>query len=115
MNIQIPRIQSIGFALILMLLPLIIAGVSCWNTQLVHENSRWVAHTHEVVSAIDALLLTTQEAETGQRGYLITGNDAYLEPYRIAVSKVHLQIARLRKLTADNPDQQTHIKILEEP
>jgi PAS domain S-box-containing protein len=114
MNIQIPRIQSIGIALILMLLPLIIAGISCWNTQLVHENSRWVAHTHEVVSAIDALLLTTQEAETGERGYLITGNDAYLEPYRIAVSKVPLQIARLRKLTADNPDQQTHIKILEE-
>jgi PAS domain S-box-containing protein len=114
MNIQIPRIRSIGIALILMLLPLTIAGISCWNTQLVHESGRWVAHTHEVVSAIDALLLTTQEAETGERGYLITGNDAYLEPYRIAVSKVPLQIARLRKLTADNPDQQTHIKILEE-
>jgi PAS domain S-box-containing protein len=114
MNIQIPRIQSIGFALILMLLPLLIAGIACWNTQLLHENSRWVAHTHEVVSAIDALLLTTQEAETGQRGYLITGNDAYLEPYQIAVSKVPLQIARLRKLTADNPDQQSRITILEE-
>ena len=114
MNIQMPRIQSIGFALILMLLPLIIAGISCWNTQLVHKNSRWVAHTHEVVSAIDALLLTTQEAETGQRGYLITEDDAYLEPFRNAVSKVHLQIARLRELTADNPDQQTHIKMLEE-
>jgi len=113
MNSQISRSQSTGFALILLLL-LIIAGVSAWNTWLLHENNRWVAHTHEVISSIDSFLLTLREAESGQRGYLITGNAAYLEPYRTGASKVQVQVDQLRKLTADNPGQQARISVLEE-
>jgi PAS domain S-box-containing protein len=113
MNTQISRSQSIGLALILLLL-LIIAGVSSWNTRLLHENNRWVAHTHEVISAIDLFLLTLQEADSGQKAYLITGNAAYLEPYRTGASKVQLQIDQLRKLTADNPGQRARISVLEE-
>ena len=113
MNSQISRSQSTGFALILLLL-LIIAGVSAWNTWLLHENNRWVAHTHEVISSIDSFLLTLREAESGQRGYLITGNAAYLEPYRTGASKVQVQVDQLRKLTADNPGQQPRVSVLEE-
>ena len=69
---------------------------------------------HEVISAIDSFLLTLQEADSGQKGYLITGNAAYLEPYRTGASKVQLQVDQLRKLTADNPGQQAGISVLEE-
>jgi PAS domain S-box-containing protein len=110
---QMWRTQSIGFAAILILL-LFNAGVSFWNTQLIHDSDRWVAHTHEVISAIGLLVLTMQEAEAGQRGYLITGDDTHLKTYQSAVDNVHQQLERLKKLTVDNPSQQTRITLLEQ-
>ncbi len=49
------------------------------------------------------------DAETGQRGFLLTGDETYLEPYRGAIRNVDHLIADLRNFTADNPNQQRHI------
>ena len=42
-----------------------------------------VAHTHEVLDALEQLISTLKDAETGQRGYLITGEPRYLDPYEL--------------------------------
>jgi signal transduction histidine kinase len=73
----------------------------------------WVIHTNTVIDKIDLLLATMVDAETGQRGYLITGNVAYLEPYNMAISNINDQINGLRQLTLDNPVQQSNIDKLE--
>jgi signal transduction histidine kinase len=69
------------------------------------DNARWVAHTHEVVSELNALMAAMTDAETGQRGYLITHDDAYLEPYRTGRTNVENHYQRLRQLVVDNPVQ----------
>src|SRR6204780_3517259 len=46
-----------------------------------------------------------KDAETGQRGYLLTGNETYLEPYLAADASVYNVIKQLRDMTADSPDQ----------
>jgi PAS domain S-box-containing protein len=54
-----------------------------------------------------------KDSETGQRGYLITGDDRYLEPYNAAVVGIQDSVQRLKHLTEDNPRQQARIPPLE--
>ena len=73
-------------------------------------SDRWSIHTHEVLEKVEALLSEMKDAETGQRGYLLTGKDQYLEPYDTAVQAIPGQFEGLRKLTSDNPQQQSRIE-----
>ena len=66
---------------------------------------RRVSHSNEVLAGLEAVLSTLKDAETGERGYLITGNRDYLKPYLSAVRSVQDRVQRLRDLTADNPVQ----------
>ena len=53
------------------------------------------------------------EPETGQRGYLITGDRKYLETYKAAAAQIHEQLAQLHDLTVDNPQQQRRVARLD--
>ena len=55
--------------------------------------------------SLSELTSVLKDAETGQRGYLLTGDDTYLEPYRLADASIDNVIKQLRDLTADNPAQ----------
>lgn len=78
----------------------------------VYDASAMTAHTYSVISALRQLLATSLDAETGQRGFLITGSAAYLEPFDRAHANVAAQIDQLRTLTADNPEQQADVEKL---
>ena len=69
----------------------------------------WVAHTHQVRTELADLLSELKDAETGQRGYLITGDDSYLAPYQSALGAIKATLDDVRKLTSDNPDQQRRL------
>jgi len=69
----------------------------------------WVTHTLEVKGMITQLLSLIQDAETGQRGFIITGNPDYLAPYNNALSVTPIALERLRGKTTDNPKQQKYI------
>lgn len=66
-------------------------------------------HTYKVLESSDIFLSTMKDAETGQRGYLLTGNKSYLEPFLDAQKIIHVQLDELRRLTNDNPDQQQRL------
>ncbi|HEY6765695.1 MAG TPA: CHASE3 domain-containing protein [Candidatus Sulfotelmatobacter sp.] len=68
-----------------------------------------VRHTLEVKEQIHRVLLVFDNAETGQRGYLLTGDADYLAPYEQAISEAESQIARLADLTKGDPGQQQMI------
>ncbi|MCK5909068.1 MAG: response regulator [Caulobacter sp.] len=82
------------------------------NVEMLRSNSQKIWHSHDVLMAIDDLLSTVQDTETGQRGYLLTGNDRYLEPYQAAVSAVASRAEAVENLTRDNPTQQANLKVL---
>jgi methyl-accepting chemotaxis protein len=71
--------------------------------------SQLVTHTHQVMEHIAEVLSLLKDAETGQRGYIITGDEAFLEPYQAGTTSVHAVVKELRELTADNPNQQKRI------
>ncbi len=97
-----------GIVLILGLL-LANAGVSYWTTIRLVEDDRLVAHTRQVLETLDAVRAAITEAETGQRGYLITDQSNYLRTYETARADVRLQLAKVRDLTADNPEEQARV------
>jgi CHASE3 domain sensor protein len=89
---------------------LLVAVVSYRNTYNLIENDSWVSHTHQVRTEIADLLSEVKDAETGQRGYVITGDDSYLEPYQLATGgAIKRTLDDLRNLTSDNPRQQQRL------
>jgi len=73
------------------------------------ESAQLVAHTHEVLTELSLTLSTIKDAETGQRSFLLTGEDLYLELYERAVVDVHRHVDRLNNLTQDNPLQRARL------
>jgi PAS domain S-box-containing protein len=93
------------------LLAVLVASAWVTRRQLsaqVH-NQYWVQHTYEVQVQLNETQSLVTDAETGQRGYLYTGDRKYLAPYNLAVSQVDAHISRVAKLTVDNPPQQARI------
>src|SRR6185437_13828218 len=76
------------------------------------ENNKSVAHTYEVLAQINENLLAAEDAETGQRGFVITGEERYLEPYRGALTRLPQISDKIKTLTVDNPRQQRHVEEL---
>src|SRR5882672_8656357 len=70
-------------------------------------------HSHEVLRTLDETLARLVDAETGQRGYLLTGDEAYLEPYREAIKTLDQVTGQLKALTSGQPDQRKRIQALE--
>jgi BASS family bile acid:Na+ symporter len=77
------------------------------------DTHRQVVHTHEVLTVVRETMSLLKDAETGQRGFLITGDPKYLDPYRTAVAQVRGGVGRLRELTADNAAQQARVDALD--
>ena len=73
------------------------------------SNQAWVEHTQQVQLELAEFESLLKDAETGQRGYLYTGDPRYLEPYNNAVAQGYPHITRLAELTADNPRQQERV------
>lgn len=107
-NISISFKIAIGFVLILIIF-IVINFLSINNLEILNEDDEWVKHTHEVLEKIEVVLGDMKDAETGQRGYLITGLENYLEPFNNATNRVTKNINELQRLTIDNPRQQLRI------
>ena len=73
-----------------------IAALTYRNTRQLNEDARWVAHTNEVLDLTGEVLLAIVDAETGQRGFLLTGRDEYLEPYNSALQRFEGLLATLK-------------------
>jgi signal transduction histidine kinase len=103
-------IMGFGAALAVLIL---VSVVSFMSLSQNGNDGAWVTHTYVVLEKLDAVLTNSIDAETGQRGYIITGEVSYLEPYNNARGHVRQNLAELRTLTADNANQQSALDLLE--
>jgi PAS domain S-box-containing protein len=98
-----PRIrqETERLSLLLALLLVLLTGVFTYRAWAVFERVRQEAqNTRQVMDSTAALLSALQDAETGQRGFLLTGNDRYLEPYRQALTRVPASLDALARIEA---------------
>jgi methyl-accepting chemotaxis protein len=92
---------------------MILSGaVSFGYNRLLKESGNAVDHTFLVLSKIDATLLRLQDAETGQRGFIITGDNAYLAPFVAAEDQILEGLSDLAGLISDNAEQKARIATL---
>lgn len=101
-----------GFGLALAIL-VVIGAVTYRSTDKLTETAEWVAHTHKVLEKLVQIIQALDDAETGQRGFIITGEEPYLEPYQAGVALLAQKGPEVRTLTADNPNQQRRLDALE--
>lgn len=101
---------SAGYGLALLLL-IIIGVASYWTTSLFVENTRWVAHTYIVLEKLVAMESQVQTMVTGQRGYILTGNEALLTSYDDGMKASKKLLTELSALTANNPRQQQRLTL----
>ena len=102
---------ALGFGLALLFL-VGNALVSLQSVGRVVSSNRAVSQTHQVLSELQNVLSTMQDAETGQRGYVITGRENYLEPYNSALQSIARHQAALRDLIV-NPKVKSYLPRLD--
>ncbi|MHC5818511.1 MAG: response regulator [Nostoc sp.] len=106
-----PRVTA-GFGLALAIL-ILISTLFYHSTELLINTSNQLNNTQLTINSLQELLSNIQDAETGQLGYIVSRQDAYLKPYQTAITKLAPEIKELRKLTTDDPKQLSQINILE--
>ncbi|OEZ00924.1 histidine kinase [Stenotrophomonas sp. BIIR7] len=82
------------------------------NIQTIREGSALVIRSQETMNAMGDVLSAVQDAETGQRGYLLTGDESYLEPYRTALAVASTRLEAMESALADDPAQGDRLKLL---
>jgi signal transduction histidine kinase len=82
-----------GFSLLF-----VMAGLVVWLSALQQDSSKWVGRSLSLESALNQLQTTLTDAETGQRGYLLTGHDDYLKPYQRAKEQLPAAIDRVERI-----------------
>ncbi|MCG6154605.1 PAS domain S-box protein [Rubinisphaera margarita] len=78
------------------------AAINYIHTRTLVENSRSVAESQELMVQLEGLLSNITDAETGQRGFLLTLDESYLDPYESSASLVHSDLRKLEELLHEN-------------
>src|SRR5580692_2307217 len=92
---------------------LVVGSVSYRTIDLSSESDRWLRHTHEVLANLHDLDFAMETTESSSRGFVLTGNESYLETYGASRLIVAQEEETLRNLTVDNPSQQDQLPGLE--
>src|SRR5260370_13526588 len=101
MIISPPMISAAPLVLVLAL-----GGYLSYRYNMILKDNRdLVVHTYQVISAVERAFSDIQDAETGQRGFIITGDEKYLEPYERALPTTPESLPEIRQLIVDRPVQ----------
>ena len=98
----------IGFGIIILIM-LAVIGNTYINFVKESEAVKWNGHTYKVIQESDCLLMSLLDMETGARGYVITGNESFLEPFNKGNSSYENHYDKLKQLTEDNSEQQQRL------
>lgn len=88
----------------LLAIQIVVAGIAYNGITQLNHNSQQAAHTDAVIYGLDALRTDALDIETGARGYVITGDESYLQPYQSGLDHINLDLQSVRTLAADQPN-----------
>ena len=101
-----------------LILLLILGGIAMFNINSIVTTSGWVDHTRKVLASAAGIVGSAVDMETGMRGYLLAGEDGFLNPYTEGEKITYSRIEDLQKVVSDNPKQVARLdevaKILKE-
>jgi len=88
-----------------MVLLLMLGGIAVFNINSITATNERVEHTHNVLSAASGIVGSAVDMETGMRGYLLAGQEGFLDPYNNGETATYAGIASLQETVSDNPGQ----------
>ena len=103
-NLKISSKLIMGFGVVVFLM-ITVSIIAHNSIKSLIKSDKWVAHTHEVIETAEYVGISMIDMETGKRGFLVTGIDAYLEPYNNGLKDFEKYIVMGANLTSDNPAQ----------
>lgn len=103
-NMKVSKKISLGYAIILFFM-IIVSIVVYSSIKTLVTSSKWVDHTYEVIRTAEQVSAALVDMETGQRGFMVTGEDEYLEPYYDGIKRFNTLIKKGQNLTSDNLPQ----------
>jgi signal transduction histidine kinase/CheY-like chemotaxis protein/CHASE3 domain sensor protein len=104
---------AVAMGLLVAVVFFLASGVLAYfNLQAVREGNQKIVQSYDVIVALDGLLSSAQDAETGQRGFLLTNNERYLQPYNAALASIPAKLNEIAQLTRDNPAQERSVAAL---
>ena len=112
-QVNLSRIIQIGFMVILILI-LANGAAIFWTMHKLADNLSWVAHTYDVKLHLENITGELTDAETGQRGFLYTGKEVFLEPYTKALRTIPENHKATLDLIKDNPAQVQRLKVIDD-
>ena len=89
-----------------------VSSISYKHNKVLNESSSLVIHTYEINIELERLISNIKDAETGQRGFIISKDTTFLKPYVSSREKVNASFQVLKNLTLDNPVQQQNLRKL---
>ena len=110
-NVHVPKSIFITFILSLTLL-LLTFGLALYSLNRLIAKADWIEHTNQVLLRLENILSALKDAEVGQRGYLLTNNPEFLNPYHGSYQQVQQSYQQTRTLTRDNITQQKRLDTL---
>src|SRR5262249_34084515 len=91
------------------------------NAVIPYQTLSWLSnaeraldHSEAIIAAVDTALSTLKDAETGHRGFIITGREEYLQPYEEALQEIRPQLTRVAALLAGEPAARRRLDALEQ-
>ncbi|CAN91385.1 probable chemotaxis transducer [Sorangium cellulosum So ce56] len=108
-HIGVGRKLYLGFA-VMVVIVLGLAGTAYQRFAELDEARSWDQHTYEVMLTTREIMGALLDSETGERGFVITGVESFLEPYRSGRERFEQSLSRARELTRDNPRQQVRLE-----
>jgi len=102
------KILFLGIVMVL----LVISVITYRNLKRYTDEVRLIRHSNDVFRSLEVVLSTIKDAETGHRGFQLTHDTAYLQPYRVSVKVLPLQLRALENLVSDNKAQSKQVDTL---
>jgi len=103
----------IGFAVPVVLMVLV-SSVVYFSTQKLVDTASWVQHTQKAITKGHLLEKLILDMETGERGFLITGKEAFLEPFVKSEKQWAVEVSATKELVSDNPSQVKRLEKIDE-
>jgi methyl-accepting chemotaxis protein len=110
MNLRQVVPSGFGIVFLVVLISTIVSEIS---TNTLEDASYWVAHTYEVKEKLAELEKTLVDAETGQRGFIYSGNEEFLEPYNRATNQINNRLNNVAEAVSNIPQQLENLKEIE--
>ncbi len=107
-NLKIGKKLSVGFSVVVLVLVILSTIVFVNLTNYITANV-WNVHTYKVLANLDGIVTSMINMETGQRGFSITGDEKFLEPYNKGKAEFEEKFNEVKELTSDNPKQQANL------